>query len=131
SRPIALEIAMTRVQTLSVVHVTSDLAEKPIELRNTIRDCLRSGLDVVVICDETVCRRATRLALATSKRGDEFPNRRFAVVTPRVDEFVDTLPTAVVEHLTMFETEDQAIDWLGLGGSADSDRATLVWPMAV
>jgi len=122
---------MNLTNSLSVVHVTSAHEEKPAELRDSIRELLRSGSDVVVICHRGTCRRAARMALATSMQRNEFPGRRFAVVTPNVREFVDTLPTSVVQHLTVFENEDQAIDWLGLGDPCDSDRSTVVWPMAV
>lgn len=119
------------IRAVSVVPVTPQLTEKPSELRDQIRDCLRTGSHVVVLCDTPNCRRAARLALATARSQGEFPNCRLAIVTPNVSAFVDSLPNTVVQHLTMFESEDQAIDWLGLGGPLDSDRTTLVWPMAV
>lgn len=119
------------VQAVSVVPVTPQLAEKPSDLRDQIRDCLRAGAHVVAICDTPLQRRAARLALATARTDAEFPNARLAIVTPSVQDFVESLPTTVVEQLTMFESEDEAIDWLGLGGPVDSDRSTVVWPMAV
>lgn len=122
---------MTQVAALSILHVTRTLAEKPSELRDQVRDCLRAGMDVIVICDGEVHRRAVRLALATAKQTGEFPNSRLAVVTPSVEDFMDTLPHVVAQNLTMFETEDEAIDWLGVNGSVDGFRSTVVWPMAV
>ena len=122
---------MTSARAVSVVHVTQRLADKPTDLRDQVRDCLRAGLDVVVICDTAVCRRAARLALATARAEGEFPHCRMAVVTPSVTAFIDTLPSTVVHNLTMFESEDQAIDWLGFTGPVDSDHPTVVWPMAV
>jgi hypothetical protein len=127
----SLEASMTTIHAVSVLYLTPALADKPVDLRDQVRDCLQEGLDVIVVCSVPVCRRAARLALATACRDGEFPNRRLAVVTPSVTEFVDSLPQTVVGNLAMFETEDQAINWLGLDGPVDSDRSTVVWPMAV
>lgn len=122
---------MARVTSLSVLHVTPALAEKPTELRDQVRDCLRAGMDVIVICDVMSHRRAVRLAVATAKQHGEFPNVRLAIVTPDTNAFVESLPSVVAENLTMFQTEDEAIDWLGVNGPIDGFRSTVLWPMAV
>jgi len=116
---------------MTVVNVTRADEEQPIELREAIRECLRKGLDVLVLCRSGLRRRVARMALAMSKHRDEFPDCQFVVVTPSASDFVESLPSAVVQDLPVFESADQAIHFLNVDDDCDFNRTTVVWPAAV
>jgi hypothetical protein len=123
--------AMRFTNQLSVVHVTSADEDKPVELREAIRDYLRSGLNVLVLCRQGMRRRVARMALAMSKTQQEFPESRLAVVTPSVNDFTESLPSVVVDQVKAFESAGQAIHWLNLEHDADAACSTVVWDNAV
>lgn len=111
----------------SVIHFSSSDEDKSPELRQTIREHLASGMDVLVVCAGGVRRRVARLSLALTKQRNEFPGSRFAVVTPKPEEFIDSLPKSVVRDLTLFESRTEAIGWLNDHFDSLETDATLTW----
>lgn len=111
----------------SVFHFSATDEDKSPEFRQTIREHLAAGMDVLVVCPSGVRRRVARMSLALTKQHDEFPGARFAVVTPNPEEFIDSLPRSVIRDLTIFNTRTEAIDWLNEQFDAMENDATLEW----
>lgn len=101
---------MSHRRNLAVIHFGEDEIEQAQKMRTRIREALSRGRNVALICDIPKVRRMERLTFACLSVRD-LPGR-FAIVAQDVGDFTDTMPADLRSRLQVFETEDEAYEWL-------------------
>lgn len=101
---------MTELRNIAVIHCSDAEIEQVQKLQQRIRKALIRGRNVAMICDAPMIGRMERLTLAClSVR--ELPGR-FAIVVKDPVSFSETIPSALCDRLQLFETENEAFNWL-------------------
>lgn len=94
---------------LCVVHIQDMDEDTLLFTQKQIVGELTAGRSVVAVCESRHVMRAGQLTLASAAiRGG---SDRFAVVAPNPQEF-ETLPHSVRQHISVFPTQDEAVQWL-------------------
>ena len=101
---------MTTQRNLAVIRLSEVEIEQAQKMQRRIREALARGRNVVLICDAPVIRRMERLTFACLGVR-ELPGR-FAIVAQDVDDFSETIPNTLRDRLQVFESQNEAIDWL-------------------
>ncbi len=101
---------MNAQRNLAVIRFSDAEIEQAQKMQRRIREALTRGRNVVLICDAPMIRRMERLTFACLGVRD-LPGR-FAIVAQDVDHFSETIPGKLRDHLQVFESQDDAFDWI-------------------
>ena len=113
---------MRTERNLAVVHLNHSEIEQALVMQKIIGQALSRGRNVVLICDAPVVHRLDRLAFACLSIRN-LPGR-FAIVAQDMQGFAETMPGEFRDRLQIFESEDDAIDWLD--PNPEDEDATLM-----
>lgn len=113
---------MRQQRNLSLIRFTEDKAEQAFKMKQRIGSAMACGRNVVLICEAPLMRRVLRMAFA-SLSVTELPGR-FAIVTEHAHEFADSMPNTFRDRLHVFESQNDAFDWLD--PNPEDENATLL-----
>ncbi len=113
---------MNAQRNLAVIHFSDLEIEHAQKVQRSIQNALSRGHNVVLICKGPMSHRMGRLAFACLGASD-LPGR-FAIVAQDAEHFSDTLPGRLRDHLQVFESQDEAFDWID--PNPEDENATLL-----
>lgn len=97
-------------RNVAVVHLKTSELEQAILMQKRIDRALTRGRNVVLICDTPVVRRLERMVFACLTMRNL--KGRFAIVAENADQFSETIPADLSKQLQVFESQDEAFDWV-------------------
>lgn len=115
---------MNSQRNLAIIHFTNEEYEQTLKMQGRISQALSRGRNVVLICDAPMVRRMERMTFACLGLRDA-PGR-FAIVTEDVDQFSEAIPSVLADRMQIFESQNEAFDWLDPNPVDENDTLLLL-----